>query len=88
MNKQNKKQISFKIQLNSKFGNQEIEISIPELGISEIFKTDPYGYTTGILNPKKIILWTPKNPKLYTVILKLGNEIIEDKIGFRTIDTR
>ena len=88
LNKQNKKQISFKIQLNSKVGNQEIEISIPELGISEIFKTDPYGSISGILNPKKLILWTPKNPKLYKILLKLGNEIIDDKIGFRTIEIK
>ena len=88
LNKQNTKQISFKIQLNSKEKNQEIEIIIPELGISEIFRTDPYGNISGILNPKKLILWTPKNPKLYSIILKLGNEELYDKIGFRTIEVQ
>ena len=86
LNKQNKKQINIKIELNTRISNKPIEITIPELGIFKILKTNTNGIVSDVLNPKKIILWTPKNPKLYTVILKLENEEIYDKIGFRTIE--
>ena len=86
LDKQSKKQINIKIELNTKISNKPIEILIPELGISKILKTNANGIISDILNPKKIVLWTPKNPKLYTIILKLGEEEIIDKIGFRTIE--
>ena len=33
-------------------------------------------------------LWSPENPKLYTVTLKAGDDEISDEIGFRTIETK
>ena len=33
-------------------------------------------------------LWSPENSKLYQVEIRLGEEIIKDEIGFRTIETR
>ena len=33
------------------------------------------------------MLWTPENPKLYNIELKLENEILKDEIGFRIIET-
>ena len=86
LNKENKKQINFTIELNTNKSNISIEVSIPELGISNIFYTNQNGTMSGTLTPKKIILWTPKHPKLYTIKLKLDNDILYDKIGFRTIE--
>ena len=86
LNKQNKKQIYINIQLNNNIPNKSIEISIPELGINKIFDTNSNGTISDVLNLKKIILWTPKNPKLYTIFLKMDSEIILDKIGFRTLE--
>ena len=88
LNKENKKQINFTIELNTYISNKPIEITIPELGISKIFNTNSKGFLSGILNPKKLILWTPKNPKLYSVHLKINNETIYDKIGFRTVEIK
>ena len=88
LNKLDKKEICFKVELNSKIPNQQIEIIIPELGEKKIFETDTNGTISGVLHPKKLVLWTPKHPKLYEIILKLGDETILDKIGFRTIEVK
>jgi beta-glucuronidase len=32
--------------------------------------------------------WSPDNPKLYKVILRAGEDSIEENIGFRTVETR
>ncbi len=37
---------------------------------------------------QKVDRWSPENPKLYNVILRAGNDSIQDLIGFRTIEVR
>ena len=86
LNKQNKKQIYINIQLNNNIPNKSIEISIPELNIKKYFKTNDKGIAMGNIDINNLILWTPENPKLYKVILKLDNEEIFDNIGFRSIE--
>jgi beta-glucuronidase len=36
---------------------------------------------------KKLMVWSPENPKLYQVIITSGNDRLVDSIGFRTIRT-
>ncbi|MET0634626.1 MAG: glycoside hydrolase family 2 TIM barrel-domain containing protein [Chitinophagaceae bacterium] len=63
-------------------------ISIPELGL----KTPATSFTNSMftveLPVKKIIYWSPENPKLYDVIITAGSDTVRDRIGFRTIETR
>ena len=81
------KQISFNIELNIKI-SQKIEINIPELKINNlIVKTDSEGKIFGNIKIDNIELWSPENPKLYNLELKLDKEIIKDNIGFRVIET-
>ena len=66
---------------------KHIQLSIPELNISERIKIDKTGKANIRLNsaPK---LWSPSNPQLYSINITYNDEIIEDKIGFRTISTQ
>ena len=81
-------EVQFRVQLNSKVANKEIEISIPEFNFVQKYKTN----NEGLMIESKVLndleLWTPENPKLYTIIITLDGEEILDQIGFRTIETK
>jgi beta-glucuronidase len=66
---------------------QKITISIPEINKKVTVESDSQGRAqftlTGQFN-----LWTPENPKLYRVMVRAETDEIEDKIGFRTIETK
>ncbi|KGL58844.1 glycoside hydrolase family 2 protein [Polaribacter sp. Hel1_85] len=88
LNKNDRNTINGKIQLNgSDISSKEIQIKIPELKINKKIKTDKNGVTTFKISSKKIKYWSNKNPHLYEVFLKINDDIIKDKIGFRTIKT-
>jgi len=38
--------------------------------------------------PAKPTLWSPEHPRLYPVVLSLGQDVVKDRIGFRTIEAR
>jgi beta-glucuronidase len=65
--------------------NKTVNISIPELGINKSLKTDNEGYARFEIPVKKLICWSTANPKLYDIVFKNNEEVINDKIGFRTI---
>ena len=67
--------------------NQEVSVSIKELKLDIKASTDDNGYVAFESNSKPM-LWTPDNPKLYNVIVGLNNEEIDDRIGFKTIETK
>ena len=88
LNKLNKKEkeINITIELNKNVSNQIIEVTIPELKIKKSFKTNNKGIISDKIIVNNLILWNTENPKLYKVILKLGNDELIDNIGFRTIE--
>ena len=86
LNKQNKKQIDIKIELNANESNKFLNVSIPELNIKKSFPTNNKKIILTKIEVNNLILWTPEKPKLYNVILKFNNEEIIDQIGFRTIE--
>ena len=88
LDKATKNQIYFSINLNKKSAGQSIEISIPELKIRQTFTSDRNGVIAGALTAKNLTLWSPENPKLYDIALKLGASTLKDEIGFRTIETQ
>ncbi|MBQ3657593.1 MAG: beta-glucuronidase [Bacteroidales bacterium] len=87
LNKANKNQIFFSVNLNKKTAGKNVEISIPELKIKQTFSSDRNGVISGVLNVKNLTLWSDENPKLYGVEIKLGTAVLKDEIGFRTIET-
>ena len=87
LDKTNQNLVLFNAELSSKISGKTIEISIPELKILESFTSDSDGKVSGNFKIKNLSLWTPENPKLYEVELKLDNDKIKDEIGFRMIET-
>ena len=81
-------QIFFDITLNRKTAGAKVEVSIPELKVKQTFVSDRNGTVSGSINANSLVLWSPENPKLYNVELRLGNAVINDQIGFRTIETQ
>ncbi|SFZ91359.1 beta-glucuronidase [Flaviramulus basaltis] len=89
LDKNNNKLLRGYIQLNGEAkANKEVSISIPELKLIKIFKTDNTGVAKVEFSVKKLEYWSDINPKLYDVILSLNDDDISDKIGFRQITTQ
>ncbi|AOW19737.1 glycoside hydrolase family 2 protein [Urechidicola croceus] len=76
------------IQLDGIKLKQSIQVNIPELSISQNFKTDIKGLALVDFKLKNAILWSPNNPKLYDVQIVVNDQILKEKIGFRSIETK
>ncbi|MBO7138228.1 MAG: beta-glucuronidase [Bacteroidaceae bacterium] len=85
-----KRTINFSLVLNREEAGQEVTLSIPELKMKQKFTTNEKGQINSqlLVPSSKLTLWSPENPKLYKVLLERGDEVIQDEIGFRTIETR
>lgn len=68
--------------------DQTVSLNIAEAGIKQTMKTDAEGRATFSMPARKLTLWSPQTPKLYAVSLSAGGDAIQDKIGFRTIQTK
>jgi len=82
------RQISFKARLNRAVAGQTVTLRIPELKVNEQVETAADGTALVTLKAKNLQLWSPDSPKRYRVEVGLGDEVIADSIGFRTIETR
>jgi beta-glucuronidase len=67
---------------------KKVDISIPELNIKEVFRTDERGKLRLDIFSKNISYWSPENPKLYEVLIETEGDTLVDQIGFRTINTK
>jgi beta-glucuronidase len=68
---------------------KKLEIEIPELKMKiSNMGSDGLGLFGFSGKAEGLKLWSPENPKLYKVILRSGDDSVEDLIGFRTIETR
>lgn len=86
LKKNDKRRIEGWVRLDGTQKQQEVKISIPELDVVQTVKTDENGYATFSLKASPV-LWTPENPKLYSVVLSSETDSLTDNIGFRTIRT-
>jgi len=82
------RQINFKVRLNRAVAGQTVTLRIPELKVNEQVETAADGTALVTLKAKNLQLWSPDSPKRYRVEVGLGDEVIADSIGFRTIETR
>ena len=86
--KSNAKQIEGYVKLSNASANQKVEVSVPEAGLKTTATTDASGLAKISIPVKNLSLWSPENPKLYQVVITSANDKVEEKIGFRTIETR
>lgn len=86
LNKEKQGIISGWIKLNSAIAGQSISLEIPELNAKQQLTTNVEGKANFEFKAKPI-LWSPENPKRYDIIINKAGETINDKIGFRTIET-
>ena len=82
------KEVSGEVVLNGKELPAEATVLIPELGLTRTVKIDAAGKGTFLFKSKEIILWTPENPKLYTITIQAGEDELSDRVGFRSIETK
>ncbi len=65
-----------------------VEVDIPELKAKMTTSSDKIGWVQFHGKVEGLQRWSPEKPKLYKVILRAGNDTVEDQIGFRTVETR
>ena len=83
------KNIDVSIILNgSEKANQQVTIEIPEANLKATCNTNGEGIAKTTIPAKNLKLWSPEAPFLYEVKLTHNNEVLTDKIGFRTIQTK
>ena len=80
-------QIDGWVQLNGPQRQQTVSVRIPETGLSKTLQTDPEGHAAFSFEAN-LTLWSPGNPKLYTVEIVSETDKVTDQIGFRSISVR
>lgn len=67
--------------------NQTVTVELPEAQLKQTFKTDADGLAQ-VSFKAQLDLWSPERPKLYRVIVSAGADAVEERIGFRSVETR
>ena len=81
-------EIELMLWLDNPQKEKEVILQIPDLDVRESVKVGESGFATKSIKVKNLIRWSPENPKLYPVSLTTDDEILRDKIGFRTIEVK
>ena len=87
LDKQDWRHLTGWVKLNSRKAGERVTVSIPELKVNLQVVTDDEGRAELSIKAKPE-LWSPESPKLYDVTLTLGEESMQDRIGFRCIETK
>jgi len=87
LKKGSKNTIKGYVKVNGKNISGQVTLKIPEANVNKTIAVSDNGGSFEF-EVKKLELWSPENPKLYKVQLAYGNELVEDNIGFRTIEVK
>ena len=66
----------------------KVEVEIPELGAKASATTGDDGRASVHFDVKGLERWSPETPKLYKVMVRAGDDSINELMGFSTIETR
>lgn len=64
----------------------KVNVSIPELHLDAEAALNSEGNGTIAISAKDLLLWSPQQPKLYRVVIRSGDDTLEDDMGFRTVE--
>ena len=64
-----------------------VTVAIPEVSLSVAAQLDSNGKALIRIPATSLELWSPGQPKLYSLLLSVGEDKLEDEVGFRTIET-
>src|SRR5271165_422697 len=81
------RQIKVWLQLNGPQLRQTVTIRIPEIRLDKTYQTDAGGRAEFSFGAD-LKLWSPENPKLYTVEISSDTDQVTDHIGFRSISVQ
>ncbi|MVN91745.1 glycoside hydrolase family 2 protein [Mucilaginibacter aquatilis] len=71
----------------SEHKKQQVIVAIPEAGFKKSYTTDTSG-KVALTASVSLKLWSPENPKLYTVKVYNAADTLTDEIGFRSIEVQ
>jgi beta-glucuronidase len=75
------------VQLDGMTAGPGVTVRIPEAGVVEKVTAGPTGRAElDFVAPLE--LWSPGNPKLYEIEIAAGRDLVRDRVGFRTVETR
>jgi beta-glucuronidase len=83
--------IAASVRLNGSIpaGGAPVRLRIPSLGVTIAGTTDQSGNWTGAVPiPRALRRWSPANPTLYDVQFEAGEDVLKDRVGFRTVEVR
>ena len=66
----------------------KVEVEIPELGAKTSAVTSDDGRAAFQIEVKGLERWSPETPKLYKVVVRAGDDSVDELMGFRTMETR
>ena len=76
------------VQLDGTKKQQTVHFRIPELAIDTTLNTDANGVASAEVALTHLQRWSPQNPHLYAVEWQAETDQVNDRVGFRTIETR
>jgi beta-glucuronidase len=66
----------------------KVQVDIPDLHVNTTADVAADDRATLHFNVQGLERWTPETPRLYKVVLRAGQDSIDELMGFRTIETR
>jgi beta-glucuronidase len=88
LDRANREHITGWVQLADATTPETVKVRIPELKVETTATTDSNGRANISIDTDGLKLWSPEIPKLYSVEVESGKDLVKDEIGFRTIEVR
>jgi beta-glucuronidase len=75
------------VQLDGPRAEQEVTVRVAEVNAAVTVRTDAQGFARFEM-PAGVELWSPERPRLYGVRVAAQTDEVDDRVGFRTLETR